>query len=581
MLSIAQLSLVLLLVPLVAGIALVAAGGRVQRRTALATAIVAGVITFVAAALVAAAILPNAPLLYNLLSFGKGALVERLDGFSVYLMLGIAAWVTPVLLWMTAPRGRVAAAYPTSARPLGLALLLESVALGAVLLDNVLLIALCWAGVGFFAWLMARPQEALRPSASQEWIDLLLLTLGPILFVLAMIFPMASGKTISLYGMQGHTLFTFWSGALVLVVLSFAAGIYPFIIWIRRVAQGVLPEAVGALLLVLTPLAVALAGRLLSVLTPTGAWPHVQVVGPATITLNLIPVILGIVTVIVAGIVLLFEHDLLVITAMLSTLTIGWCFAAIGADDNHAIIGLVLLLLVQTLGIGTLMLVWSSLEWAERDLRLKDLAGLAREMPLHFIALVLAGAALVGVPLFSGFAAMVTIDQALLALGGTSALAGALVWIGNALALVGVIRLISRALHETTDDLAAPERAIPARGESLALIIPAALLLIFGIAPELLLIGSAADPGIAVTASAMLFGNAGLPGDVTYSAFGFRSGSVLWIPGVLWATAVVAAAVVALSTGLTGNQATPLPAFAGGEPLPPEDHEPSGEWLDL
>ena len=580
MLSIAQLSLVLMLVPLVAGIALVAAGGRVQRRTALGTAIVAALISLVAAVFVAAAILPNAPLLYNLLPFGKGALVERLDGFSVYLMLGIAAWVTPVLLWMTAPRGRVATTYPTSPRPLGLALLLESVALGAVLLDNVVLIALCWAGVGFFAWLMARPQEALRPSAPQEWIDLLLLTLGPILFVLTMIPAMAAGKTSSLYGMQGHALFGFWSGALVLLALGFAAGIYPFIIWVRRVAQGVLPEAVGALLLLLTPLAVTMAGRLLSVLTPTGSWPHV-VVGPATITLNLLPIILGIITVVVAGVVLLFEQDLLVVTAMLSTVIVGWCFAAIGAGDNHALLGLVLLLLVQTLGIGTLMLVWSSLEWAERDLRLQDLAGLAREMPLHFAALALAGLALVGVPLFSGFAARLTIDQALLSLGGTSALAGALIWIGNALALVGVVRLISRALHETPGELAAPERVIPAREESLALIIPAALLLVFGIAPELLLIGSAANPGIAITAAAMLFSNTGLPTDITYTAFGFNTGGALWVPGLLWAMAVVAAAVVALTTGLTGSQATPLPAFAGGEPLPAEDHEPSGEWLDL
>lgn len=577
MFSVAQYSWLLLLVPLVAGLALVALDKRLSRRAALGIAIGAAIIDFVAALFVALATLGIAPQLTNLVTFGSVGIVERLDSFAAYLIIGITAWVVPVLIWMTAPRGQVAAEQPASFRPTGFALIAASLALGAVLLDNVLLITLCWAGVGFVAWLMARPEGMLRPSSSEEWWDLPLLTVGPLLFVLAMIFPMVTGKTLSLFDMAGRSLFSFGTGLLLLLVLALAAGVYPFMIWVRRVAQGVLPEAVGVLLLLLTPLAVALLGRMLVVLAPAGTWPPGHI-GPANFSLNAVSLIIGIVTVIVTGIVLLFEHELLVIAALLNILVFGWCFAAYGTGDSHTLIGVTLLLLVQTLAVGTLMAVISSLEWSGRNLQVRDLAGLAQDLPGHFIALSLALLALVGVPLLGGFAGMATIDQGILSEGGTAALGGALVWIGNALALIAVVRVLSRALNRIrSDEEVFPAK--PARWETTALFLPAALLLILGIAPELLFIGTAPTLGPVVSAAAALLPATNQFSDVALTPLGFSIGNLLWIPGVFWALAIVAAAVVALSAGLINAEATPSPVFAGGEPLPAAALEGGNQWF--
>src|SRR5579875_3761381 len=305
MLSVAQYSWLMLLVPLAAGIALAALDRRLSQRAALGIAIGATVIAFLAALAVAGTTLGIAPQLVNLISFGSRGIVLRIDSFAAYCLISIIAWVAPVLIWMTAPRGPVAAEQAASFRPMGLALIAVSLALGAVLLDNVLLLTLCWSGVGFVAWLMARPEGALRPSSTQEWIDLPLLTAGPILFVLAMIFPMVTGKTLSLFDMTGHPVFGFWTAFLLIAVLAVAAAIYPFISWVRRVAQGVLPEAVGVLLLLLTPLAVVVFGRMLPTLAPGGTWPTGHA-GPITFPVNVLSLILGVLTVVIAGIVLLF-----------------------------------------------------------------------------------------------------------------------------------------------------------------------------------------------------------------------------------------------------------------------------------
>lgn len=572
MLAVAQYTWIMLLVPLLVGIALAAVADRLARRTTLIIAIVAAVITFVAALFVAGAAFNVAPQLITLAQFGGTGLVERLDSFTAYCLIGITAWIIPVLLWMTAPRGAVAEAQPTPPRPMGLALIAASLALTAVTLDNILLIGLCWSGVGFVAWLMARPAAALRPTSPQEWIDLPLLTAGPILFVLAMIFPMAAGKTLSLYDMAGRSLFTTASALLIVFVLAFAAGIYPFIIWVRRVAQGVLPEAVGVLLLLLTPLAVVLFGRLVPTLVPSGTWTQIHI-GPISFALNALSEVLGVITIVACGIVLLFERDLLVIVALLNALVLGWCFAAFGTGDTHALVGIMLLLLVQTLGIGALLAVWSSMEWSGRDLQVADLAGLAHALPGHFAALTLAGFSLVGVPLLAGFAGMSTIDQSILSQGGTAALGGALVWIGNALALAAVARMVARALRR-------PEEVLltPATWETWVLLVPTALLLLFGIAPELLFIGSAPFWGPLVSAAAALLPNNNQFSDIALTPWGFSVGIHQWIPGVFWALAIVATAVILLAAGLMNVDAAPSPVFVGGEPLPPDAPIESRPW---
>jgi formate hydrogenlyase subunit 3/multisubunit Na+/H+ antiporter MnhD subunit len=576
MLSLAQLLLTLTVAPLLAGVAIVAIGPRWSRRAALGLAVIVVVIMAIAAILIGGDVLPVAPQLVTLISFGSVGLVHRLDDFSAALIIGIAFWVTPILLWMTAPRGPSLNNEPASPRAMGWVLIAASLALSAVLVDNVFLIALCWGGAGLVGWLIARPESNMAPGSPDEWLDLALFTLGPILFGLAMIYPAKINSTSSLYDMTGQHAIGFGAGIVLIIVLAFAAGMYPFIIWVRRVAQGVLPEAAGVLLLLQTPLALVMLARMITLMAFKGTWPIAHI-GPATFTLNSLALILGVITIIVCGFVLLFERDLLAFTGFLNALILGWGFIAIGTGDQRALVGLVFVLLAQTLGIGTLLAVWSSFEWANRDLQVRDLVGMARDLPGHFAAMLLAALSLVGMPLLAGFAAMATIDQSLLSEGGTAALGGAIIWIGNGLALVGVGRLLIAALG-TPQENAEGSAPVPPPWEGIVLVIPVVLLVLMSVAPELLLIKSPGLLGPVARVATALAPYASDFSTITVSPLGFTAGDAVWIPGAFWALAVALSGVAAISAGIFGPETLPSPVYAGGELYDPSEDDTDADF---
>ena len=572
------LLLVTTLAPLIAGLLLIIGGQRLSRTVALGIALVAALLAFGAATIAASIVLPEGPQMLTLFRVGNVGIVQRIDGLNAYLLIGVTAWVTPLLIWITTPRAQGNVDHHYSARPMGLALVASSLALSAVLDDNVWLSVLCWSGTGLMAWLIARPDPFALPHETQEWLDLLLMTLGPIAFGLAMFFPIRTANTQSLLDLAGRNAFTFASGFLVIVTLAFACGAYPFILWLRRVTQGLMTESIAVLLLLITPISVVMLGRLIVlIVSDAGKWPTIQI-GPATVTLNVLLIVLGIATVLVSGLVLLFEHDLPIIAALLGLLPIGWSFVAVGVNESHALLGLPLLLLAYIAGVGTLLLTWTTIEWGEHDLASQGLMGLAKALPFQFVAFALAMLTLVGVPFFAGFPGMAIVDQGLLGLGGAAPLAGALLWFGNALALVAVARFLGGALSP------APERPLhyaptaTIKREGIALSIPIAILLLVGIAPEILLFAHGGDLGPAHSAANALLTNSTIVPDVTTSALGLTIGNVLLIPGIFWLLGIGGALIAALAAGLIGSRPTASPVFVGGEPLHAEAVAGLGGW---
>ncbi len=585
MFTLNQFLLVMLLAPLIAGLLLVAGDRRIGRGIGLGIAIFAALVAFVAAIYVSGNVLAEAPQLVSLVQIGKSALIQRLDGFSSYVIIGITALIIPALIWITTPRSAAGTEQTYSMRPMGLALIAGALAMGTVLNDNIWFSVACWALTGLVAWLIARPDPFQIPQAGEEWLDLVLITIGPILFGVLMIFPMVTVRTTSLFGMIGRSPLNFWTGLLVVLALAFSGGIYPFTLWLRRVTQGIMTEAIAVLLLLVTPISIVMLGRLLSVfLNLRGEWP-VAHIGPASIPLNAILTILGLATVLVAGFVMLFERDLPIITALLGLITFGWCFVAAGVNDSHngALIGLTLLLLSYTVGVATLLIVWSSIEWANHDQEsgVQRVQGLARSLPFHALALALAGLTLIGVPLLGGFAGMAIIDQNIAGLAGAASLAGALIWTGNALALLGFVRYLSGVLGAASifEAGAAPHQST--QREGIGLVVPLAILLLIGIAPELLLLGNILEFGPAhLAANALVHDGVNITG-VSANVVGFTINNVLWLPGLFWIFAIVAALLVAVATGVFTSPAVPTPVFAGGEPLLPDATTGLKSWGDL
>jgi hypothetical protein len=291
--------------------------------------------------------------------------------------------------------------------------------------------------------------------------------------------------------------------------------------------------------------------------------------------------------VIVSGFVILFERDLPIITALLGLVTLGWCFVAVGVNDNHnaALVGLTLLLLSYTVGVATLLIVWSSIEWANHDQEagVQRVQGLARSLPFHALALALAGLTLIGIPLLGGFAGMAIIDQNIAGLAGAASLAGALIWTGNALALLGFIRFLSGVLGfgstPAPEAAEAPQQSV--QREGVGLVVPLAILLLIGIAPEILLLGNTTEFGPAhLAANALVHDGVSIAG-VSANVVGFTINNTLWLPGLFWILAIGAALLAAIAIGAFTTPATPTPVFVGGEPLLPEATSGLTSWGDL
>ncbi len=556
-------ALLLTLIPALAGILLVIFGRYVPTSVALVIAIIATAVALTGAIALAGNVLPEGPIFLRVLGVGTSGVIFRLDAFASWLLLGLTGWVAPVLIWMMTPRGAATSEARPTLAPLGYALLAVSLASGAILNDNLALIALCWSGIGLVAWLMARPQP-FPPSEGEAWWDLLFMTGGPILVFLALLPAIKHANTLSLYDLAGRDLLNFGTGLLLLLALTFAAGAYPFMLWLRRVCQGVMTDAIGVLLLILMPMAVAFAARLNAVLGGNGSWPALHF-GTVALPLNVVWILIGTLTIAIAGLLLLFERDLGVLTMLLSSIVLGWCLIALGTNDQHALLSVVLLLLTGALGIGTLLGVWASCEWADRTLDVDGLKNLAVAAPTYALAIIVAGLALLGFPLLLGFSGMAIASLSLIGLGGIAGLGGAVAWLGNGLGLVGMARSLRQL--GTRAPLADADRSLGR--ESLAALIPLVLLIVTGVAPELLLMGP--NGGFAAMAAAAISPSGISLPDLSTTAVGFSLGQTIWVPGVFWALALAGALIVVLTTALLGHAPPPSPVFVGGE-LPDTAH---------
>lgn len=572
MLTLANVSDALILLPLAIGIVLVIVGSRIQRGIALGVASITTILMIVTAVTLAGNVLPVGPQLVTFLSFGNSMIQLRIDGISALLAAGFSVIVTPVLLWMTTPRDADSLSSAVYAkRSMGFALIAVAFTLAAILVDNYFLTALCWAGVVFVGWIMSRADHFKLPTSAAIWGDLAIPALGPLLFALVMLFPFQVGHTQSLLDLTGRgttakPLFTFASGLLGILVLGFAAGQYPFFAWIRNLIRGGTSECTAVLLLLNIPIALISLARFATIIG--SAWPQVTI-GPVLLTLNVVILAMGVLTVLTSGILLLFERDTLSFAGFMATLTTGWFFVAIGLGTDHALLGGIFIILAYLAGIGFFLAATSSLEWAGFDQNIVHLAGIAREHPFHAIVMAFSLLTVIGSPFMPGFAGMSLVNSAMLSLGGLAALGGALMWIGNGFAMFGGLRIIALSWRH----IPAGAERYNARRDGAGMIIGAAVLIVAGIAPELLLLPIDKVPGIAQIAAGSLLSSGTDITTITVTALGFGSGATQYLPGLLWIMFLVVGGILALSAGTFSPASDPSPVFTGGSAWTPEDSD--------
>lgn len=524
----------------------------------------------------------------------------RADGFSFYAGWGIAALITPLLLWLVwRDAGGQAGSSSRLLAELALALGLEVCALHLVFADNLLWLGLAWVLVVGLAWLLG---EQGAEEGEYDYLGLASMLIGPVVTVLLLLLIAVAPREHTFFGLAGHSAASPLQIIALAIALTLAGGGYPFVAWVRRRAAFTTPSGFAALLVLALPVVVFVAARSWAALRSLkGLWPEIGAVTPP-ITGGIALAVLGALTLAISGLLALGRRDGRTLVALLATAQVGWGLFALGSSQPVAAIGVVFLLATSVVGLGAMIvsLVAGGALTADDEPEAAGPVpfGLAPR-PLNLFAWCAGAATLLGVPFFGGFVARHLMTSG--TLSGTKLaipLLG-LAWLGDALFAVALIRATVLAFRANPDELAEAAEEDMAVDEDIADVKGGAnrrastlaeLLELPGVALALIALALGIFPQAFMSGMGVLFATDQLApegaatGALRIVPFGYATSNSQWLPGIFWLAALVLGAV-ALLLRVGSHRTLVTLETSGDEQLTGMGSEaldePATVWLDL
>jgi formate hydrogenlyase subunit 3/multisubunit Na+/H+ antiporter MnhD subunit len=548
------------------------------------------------------------------------AMAYRLDAIGYYAAYGLLVAVTPLLLWL-AWRGKfsvvaseieapaeeeaatpddagVEAAEDTSEEDsrdasgdtapmrlilateqwagMALALGLTSAAFSLVFADSIVLIGISWVVVAALAWALG---ELGSEPSGLDWLSLTLMVAGPILWIGAMYLAANPTGFTRISDLMGLGNVGVGNALIVIAATAIAAGAWPLNGWVRRRMIVSPPVGVAAVALVALPIALFAGARTYSALQ--NAVSLLPIIGTVTppITVGLLWVILGALTVAICGLQALGRRDTRSLIAFLALAQAGWGSIALGVSRPAAILGLVVLLATMVFGLAAVITSSVVGGTLEPDVE-ADGAGphpFALELRPANVAIWIVGAlTLVGAPLFGGFVAQQMISTGAVRAAQIIIPLVGLAWAGDALLLIALLRAVAPAFaaaraHAPSDEAVATaetgallavdegvdEATVVEEAEVVVTESPAArpaaltwaeapgivyalLAMLVGAVPSLLLAFNA------VAAAESLTQSLEISTALTYGPMGYTLPPGQWLPGLVWIAALILGAIMAI-----------------------------------
>ena len=195
-------------------------------------------------------------------------------------------------------------------------------------------------------------------------------------------------------------------------------------------------------------------------------------------TLRLLLLIIGALTIILAVMMALVQHNLKKLLAFHAVSQVGYMVLGIGTGVPAGIAGGIFHMLNNAIYKCCLFLGAGAVEKRTGTTELESLGGLAKAMPVTFIAMMIAAFSISGVPPFNGFASKWLIYQGTIEIGRPIFLVAAL--FGSALTLASFIKVIhSVFLGKRPDALASVKPA--GLSMSIPMVLLALLCILFGV----------------------------------------------------------------------------------------------------
>ncbi|HEX9067958.1 MAG TPA: hypothetical protein VF807_04255, partial [Ktedonobacterales bacterium] len=610
---------ILIFAPLVLGIVLYAIGasGVARPRLAAGLAIAGALIPLILFAALSTSWLNNVPLRTSLFGNGSGQAwwtpALQLDDFAMWGALGVMVFIGPLVLWL-AWRGGFAVsqsaggdeasqtatedATDTSlisapAQPLArerwqglsVALAIESAALAVCFGDGVGWVALWWLVLVALVWLLGELGTA---ASSFDRISAVALALGPILWFVTMLVVGNGGGSYRVSDLMGTGKTNLLGSILPELTIALAAGLYPFLGWVRRRAQLTPPAGLAALLVGVLPAALFIGGRTFAALEDTsGLTARIGALTPP-ITTGIVWVVLGAVSIAISGLLSLGTRNARALLANLAIAQGGWALMALGISLPAAIYGYVMLLATMVVGLGAMIASQVAGGTLKADYELDGAGprpfGLATR-PLNLLIWSIGAASLIGLPLFAGFDPRHLISSSTLKASQLVIPLVGFAWAGDVLFAIALLRFLAPAFANwepvAIDRLRSAGwwRLAP---EDVPGALLAAIALVAGIAsPGFLALGGHNVAGALLQSSLTQTGP-------SIGAYGYVTQVSQWLPGFAWIAALLLGAIVLLSLA-KARVVVPAPQLAAeatsdGEDAPLELatlNEPDAAWSDL
>lgn len=349
-------------------------------------------------------------------------------------------------------------------------------ACGAVLADNLLFLLVCWEVVTLMLFLLITMGNGRSPLGAAKTFGMI--GAADCALLLGIAFLGAREGTISISGLTVplDTAFPIIAFLLMMVGALTKAGAMPFHSWIPTAAEGA-PTSVMAFL-------PASLDKLLGIYLLARLTLDIFALKPLS-AMSYVLMIIGAITVVLAVMQALVQHDLRKLLSFHAVSQVGYMVLGIGTAVPIGIIGGLFHMLNNAIYKCCLFLSAGTAEHRTGKVELAELGGLARAMPVTFVATVIAALSISGVPPFNGFVSKWMVYQGTIEMesrAGMIFLVAAM--FGSALTLASFIKVLySVFLGQKPKEIGEVKRAPFVM--ALPMVVLAILCVLFGVAAQL------------------------------------------------------------------------------------------------
>lgn len=348
-------------------------------------------------------------------------------------------------------------------------------ACGAVLADNLLLLLVCWEVVTLMLFLLITMGNGRSPLGAGK--TFVMVGAADCALLLGIVFLGAMKGTISISGLTVplDTAFPIIAFLLMMVGALTKAGAMPFHSWIPTAAEGA-PTSVMAFL-------PASLDKLLGIYLLARLTLDIFALKPLS-PMSYVLMIIGAVTVVLAVMQALVQHDLRKLLSFHAVSQVGYMVLGIGTAVPIGIIGGLFHMLNNAIYKCCLFLSAGTAEHRTGKVELAELGGLARAMPVTFGATVIAALSISGVPPFNGFVSKWMVYQGTIEMGSAGIFFLVAAMFGSALTLASFIKVLySVFLGQKPKEIGEVKRAPFVM--ALPMVVLAILCILFGVVAQL------------------------------------------------------------------------------------------------